>query len=115
MAGGGGGAVAGQLCGTQGSPQLDPQALGVIGATQAQALGYDGAGVTVAVLGDGLDPANPDLLRNPAYGPAGAPVVTHYQDFSGDGTGRPPTGPKLLAMPVPSPPRATGPTTSPVT
>jgi len=42
--------------------------------------------VTVAILADGLAPGNPDFVRNHAYGPAGTPVITAYQDFSGDGT-----------------------------
>lgn len=82
----------GQLCGTQTSPLLEPEALQAIDAPQAQALGFDGAGVTVAVLADGLDPSNPDLLRNPAYGAAGGKVITQYQDFSSDGTAAPTDG-----------------------
>ena len=35
-------------CGTQKDPELDPEALQEIYAPQAQALGFDGAGVTVA-------------------------------------------------------------------
>ncbi len=49
-------------------------------------MGIDGSGVTVAVLADGLDPNNPDFVRNAAYGQAGTPVITQYLDFSGDGT-----------------------------
>jgi hypothetical protein len=65
--------------------------LQVINATQAQAEGYDGAGVTVAFIADGLDPTNPDFQRNPAYGKPGAPVITQY-DFSGDGSNAPTAG-----------------------
>ena len=75
-----------QLCGTRSAPELDPEALQEIHADQAQAMGFDGSGVTVALLADGLQATNADLLRNRAYGPTGAPVITHYQDFSGDGT-----------------------------
>jgi hypothetical protein len=83
-------------CGTSTSPELDPEALGNINATQAQALGIDGAGVKVAFLADGLDPTNPDFQRNPAYASAGSsagtPVIASYQDFSGDGTAAPTAG-----------------------
>jgi hypothetical protein len=83
-------------CGTSAAPELDPEALGVIEATEAQALGIDGAGVKVAFLADGFDPTNPDLQRNAAYASAGSaagsPVVTDYEDFSGDGTAAPTPG-----------------------
>jgi hypothetical protein len=83
-------------CGTSTAPELDPEALGNIEATQAQALGIDGAGVKVAFLADGFDPTNPDLQRNAAYAStgstAGSPVVTDYEDFSGDGTAAPTAG-----------------------
>jgi hypothetical protein len=76
-------------CGTAGSPELDPEALTNINAPQAQALGFDGAGVTVAFLADGVDTTNPDLQRNTLYASAGSsagsPVITRYADFSGDG------------------------------
>lgn len=81
-----------QLCGTEQAPLVAPEAVQLVNAPQAQALGYDGAGVTVAVLSDGLDPKDADLQRNAAYGRAGAPVVTQYQDFSGDGTAAPTDG-----------------------
>jgi hypothetical protein len=80
-----------QICGTQRDPELDPEALQVIEATEAQALGFDGAGVTVAYMADGIDPSNPDFARNRAYGAPGTPVVTQY-DFSGDGTDAPTAG-----------------------
>lgn len=78
--------TAGDYCGTQAQPTLAPEALSLVNATQAQALGYDGAGVTVAVLADGIDPQGPDLVRAATYGRAGTPVVDRYVDFSGDGT-----------------------------
>ena len=79
-------------CGTQKDPELDPEALQEIYAPQAQALGFDGAGVTVAFIADGLDPTNPDFQRNPAYGTPGKAVIAQYQDFSGDGTDAPTSG-----------------------
>jgi hypothetical protein len=84
-------ASAARLCGTQARPQLNPEALTSINAVQP---GADGAGVTVALLADGLNPANPDLQRSPAFAspgsPAGAPVLTEA-DFSGDGVNAPTT------------------------
>ena len=77
---------AGQICGTRVHPELDPEALTDINANQARAMGIDGSGVTVAILADGLDPNNPDFVRNGAYGQAGTPAITQYLDFSGDGT-----------------------------
>jgi len=79
-------APASQICGTRSHPELDPEALQDIHANQARAMGIDGSGVTVAVLADGLDPKNPDFVRNGAYGQAGSPVITQYLDYSGDGT-----------------------------
>jgi hypothetical protein len=43
-----------------------------------------GAGVTVAVFPDGLDPNNPDLIRA-----NGQHVITDYRDFTGDGPNAP--------------------------
>jgi subtilisin family serine protease len=79
-------APASQICGTRSQPELDPEALKDINANQARAMGIDGSGVTVAVVADGLDPKNPDFVRNAAYGQAGTPVISQYLDFSGDGT-----------------------------
>ena len=78
-------APAPQACGTQATPELDPEALQAINAPQAQALGFDGAGVTVAYMAGGVDTTIPDFQRNPAYGTGGAPVLTQF-DFSGEGT-----------------------------
>ncbi len=68
-------------------PQLNPEALFPIHAVQANASGADGAGITVATIADGLDPANPDFQRSAAYAtsasPTGSAVVTEV-DFSGD-------------------------------
>jgi hypothetical protein len=81
-----------RLCGTAAHPQLNPQALSAINAVHP---GADGAGVTVALLADGLNPADPDFQRNPAFAstgsPAGSPVVTQ-EDFSTDGPSAPTTG-----------------------
>ena len=71
--------------------KLDPQALQTINAPGAWSLGVNGAGVTVATIADGVDPTNPDLQRNPAYGQAGTPVVQQV-DFSGDPAGTPTAG-----------------------
>jgi hypothetical protein len=75
------------LCGTAKNPQLNPEALYNINAIGANKLGYDGAGVTVATIADGLNPADPDFQRNPAFAspgsPAGSPVVKEV-DFDGD-------------------------------
>lgn len=76
-------------CGTAAHPEADPEALSAINGADADRDGYDGAGVTVAILGDALSPTNPDLRRNPLYASptsaAGSAVVVDYADFSGDG------------------------------
>jgi subtilisin family serine protease len=83
------------ICGTQRSPELDPEALETINAPAAWTLGIDGAGVTVATIADGLDTSNPDLQRNPAYGRPGAPVAQEV-DFSGDPAGTPTSGGEMF-------------------
>jgi hypothetical protein len=86
--GSGGPAVA--SCGTFRHPQLNPEALTAINDVPGSTLGYDGKGVRVAFLADGLQVSNPDFLRNPAFAStasrAGSPVIAQYLDFSGDGT-----------------------------
>jgi Subtilase family/Peptidase inhibitor I9 len=62
-------------------PIIAPEGLGLINAPQAQALGFNGAGVKVAFVADGVDVNNPDFIR-----PDGSHVIADYQDFSGDGT-----------------------------
>ncbi len=84
------------VCGTVTHPQLDPEALGNINAEAAINSGADGAGVSVAFIADGLDTTVPDFQRNAAFAspgnPTGSPVITSYQDFSGDGTAAPTPG-----------------------
>jgi subtilisin family serine protease len=79
-------------CAPGGQVQLDPEALGVIhaasaGGDSAQALGYTGAGVKVAILADGIDPGNPDFIR-----PDGSHVIVGDKDFTGGGTSAPTYG-----------------------
>src|ERR1700722_3371001 len=69
------------------APQLEPEGLTLTrtaaaakSARTARSLGYTGAGVRVAFLADGIDTANPNLMRD------GKPAITDYEDFSGDGT-----------------------------
>jgi hypothetical protein len=87
--------IAPSICGTAVSPEVDPEAINVINAPAAAALGYDGAGVTVAYIADGVSTADPDFQRNAAYAsagsPAGSPVLTQV-DFTGDPSGTPTSG-----------------------
>jgi len=84
--------VAAGQCGTASDPQLNPEALDNINAVNP---GADGAGVKVAIIADGLNPAEADFRRNAAFAspgsPAGSPVVT-LKDFSGDPAGTPTGG-----------------------
>jgi Subtilase family len=77
-------------CGTFRHPELDPEALTAINDVPGTTLGFDGKGVKVAFLADGLQIANRDFTRNRSFAsaasPAGSPVITQYRDFSGDGT-----------------------------
>ena len=77
------------LCGTSSDPQLNPEALSAINAPAAWATSI-GAGVNVGFMADGIDTSNPDFQRNPSFADntvdAGAPVISNYVDFSGDGT-----------------------------
>ncbi len=75
-------------------PLLEPEALALThtasddpNALTARALGYDGAGVKVGFIADGLDIDQPDFIRAD-----GSHVITDYQDFSGDGTNAPSDG-----------------------
>jgi hypothetical protein len=74
-------------------PLLEPEGLAATDtvspdqkATTARSLGYTGAGVKVAFLADGIDPANANLQRG------GKSVISGYTDFSGDGTSAPTAG-----------------------
>ncbi len=66
------------VCGTPANPLL-PEDLTSTHALQAQAQGITGAGVTVAWIADGIDPNNPDFIRN------GKSIFKSYVDFSGSG------------------------------
>ena len=80
----------GTLCAANAAnPALEPEALAETNATQAHNLGVDGSGVKVAIIADGINPQNPDLLRggNPA-----TPVISNYVDFGGSGTASPTNG-----------------------
>lgn len=78
------------VCGTESHPEVDPEAISDINATEATAAGYDGAGVTVAYIADGVETDNPDFSRNAAYASAdsttGSPVVSQV-NFTGDPSG----------------------------
>jgi len=83
------------VCGTAAHPQLNPEALNNIDAEPAINAGFDGAGIRVAFLADGVDTTNPDFQRNAAFAtpssPTGSPVVNTV-DFSGDGPTAPTSG-----------------------
>ena len=103
-------------CGTAASPEIDPEGLANIHATEAQALGFTGSGITVAFLADGVDPTNADFQRNPAYAtagsPAGSPMLTQV-DFAGDGAADPDGRRRgIRRRELDRAPRATRPTTS---
>jgi Subtilase family len=66
-------------------PLIEPESRTLMNVDAAQQI-VDGTGIKVAVLADGFDPNNPDLIR-----PNGQHVVFDYQDFSGQG----PNGPSL--------------------
>lgn len=66
------------VCGTTSKPLL-PEDLTTTRANEAHAQGITGAGVTVAWIADGLDPNNPDFIRN------GKSIFKDYVDFSRNG------------------------------
>ncbi len=90
--------LASNLCGTSATPELDPEALLKINGAVANP-NADGAGITVATIADGLDPANPDFQRNAAYASAGSaagsPMVTQV-DFTGDTATTPTPGGEMF-------------------
>ena len=73
-----GGSKSSAICGTAAKPLL-PEDLTTTHANEAHAAGITGAGVTVAWIADGLDPNNPDFIRD------GKSIFKDYVDFSGDG------------------------------
>ncbi len=73
-----GGSQSSAICGTAAKPLL-PEDLTTTHANEAHAAGITGAGVTVAWIADGLDPNNPDFIRN------GKSIFKDYVDFSGNG------------------------------
>jgi len=81
-------------CLPRGRSQLEPEALQLTNtqslnprAQTARKLGFNGAGVTVAYLADGIDINNVNFIRR-----NGKSVFTDYKDFTGDGTRGPSTG-----------------------
>ena len=88
------------VCGTAADPLLEPEALQLThtapstlnGSTAGYetSTGVTGAGVKVGVITDGLDPNNPDLMRN------GSSIVTEV-DFTGEGVDAPSPGGEAFA------------------
>lgn len=73
---------------------LEPEALQLMSvdsndpnARTARSLGYDGSGVKVGIIADGIDPTNAEFVR-----PDGSPVIVDYQDFLGAGLDAPTNG-----------------------
>jgi Subtilase family len=80
------------ICGSASSPENDPEALDVINAGGAAALGIDGAGITVGYIAGAIDSSIPDFQRNAKYAssgsPAGSPVVSEV-NFAGENLSAP--------------------------
>ncbi len=68
-------------------PIIEPEARTVMNVDAAEQLGFDGSGIKVGIVADGIDPNNPDLVR-----PDGSHVIFDYEDFSGFGTNAPTDG-----------------------
>src|SRR5215471_5836231 len=67
------------------NPLVEPEARQVMNVDAADQI-VNGSGIKVGIIADGIDPNNPDLIRN------GQHVIFDYQDFSGFGPGAPTDG-----------------------
>lgn len=67
-------------------PLIEPESLTLMNVDAAQQI-VNGTGVKVALIYDGIDPNNPDLIR-----PDGQHVIFDYKDFSGQGPSGPTSG-----------------------
>ena len=67
-------------------PIIEPEARTVMNVAAAQQI-VTGTGIKVAIIADGIDPNNADLIR-----PGGQHVIFDYEDFSGFGTSSPTDG-----------------------
>src|SRR5262249_1121587 len=67
------------------NPLVEPEARQVMNVDAADQI-VDGSGIKVGIIADGIDPNNPDLIRN------GQPVIFAYTDFSGFSNNAPTDG-----------------------